>query len=296
MWCADFKGWFRCQDGSRCDPLTITDAFSRYLLRATLVEKTDTPRVQAVFEAAFREYGLPQAIRTDNGAPFASKAPGGLSRLSMWWLRLAIRHERIRPGAPQQNGRHEHLTLKQEAASPPRANRSSQQRALLEFVSSYNHQRPHEALQQRTPGELYVASSRLYPSRLPELEYPDDVIALRRIWGKGELRWRGQRIFISETLTGEMVGLRWLEGGVFDVYYGPVWLGRMDGERKRFFRAETLAKEDHGIHMGALPPNPRDFSLSRRNGERYNRNAGAEDRAPQRCDSSAASSAEMGSG
>jgi putative transposase len=148
VWCADFKGWFRCGDGARCDPLTISDAFSRYLLRATLVEKTDGECVQAVFEAAFREYGLPQAIRTDNGAPFASKAPGGLSRLSMWWLRLGIRPERIRPGAPQQNGRHErmHLTLKQEVASPPCADRRSQQRALAEFVFSYNHERPHEAL------------------------------------------------------------------------------------------------------------------------------------------------------
>jgi len=297
VWCADFKGWFRCGDGTRCDPLTITDAFSRYLLRATLVEKTDTAHVQAVFEAAFREFGLPRAMRTDNGAPFASKAPGGLSRLSMWWLRLAIRHERIAPGAPQQNGRHErmHLTLQQEVASPPLPDRLSQQRALAAFVSTYNHERPHEALQQRTPAELYVASARLYPSRLAELEYPDEVTHFRRIHGKGELRWRGQRIFISETLTGQTVGLRQWEGEVWDVYYGPVWLGRLDA-RRRFFRAESVAAEGNGCKMGALPPNPRDFSLSRRNGESYNRSAGAEDRAPQRCDLSAGSSAEMGSG
>jgi len=124
VWCADFKGWFRTQDGERIDPLTITDAHSRYLLRCQAVEKADTTRVQAIFEAAFREYGMPEIIRTDNGAPFASKAPGGLSRLSMWWLRLSIRHERIEPGCPEQNARHErmHQTLKQETASPPQAN------------------------------------------------------------------------------------------------------------------------------------------------------------------------------
>lgn len=297
VWCADFKGWFRTGDGSRCDPLTISDAFSRYLLRATLVEKTDRMHVQAVFEAAFREYGMPQAIRTDNGAPFASKAPGGLSRLAMWWLRLGIRQERIRPGAPEQNGRHErmHLTLKQEVASPPRAHRRAQQRALAEFVWCYNHQRPHEALQQRTPAELYVASARLYPPRLPELPYPDPVTQFRRIHGKGEVKWCGQRIFISETLNGETVGLRLLERDLADVYYGSVWLGRLDGKRRRFLRAETLAGQASVSQMGALPPNPRDFSLSSRNQESYNRNAGAEDRAPQRCDPSAVSSAEMGS-
>ena len=123
VWCADFKGWFRCQDGERCDPLTITDAYSRYLLRCRVVGKTDGIHVRGIFEAVFRECGLPEAIRTDNGAPFASPAPGGLSRLSMWWLKLGIRHERIEPGCPEQNGRHErmHRTLKAETANPPAA-------------------------------------------------------------------------------------------------------------------------------------------------------------------------------
>lgn len=122
LWCADFKGWFVCGDGERCDPLTVSDAFSRYLLRCRAVKKTDGIHARAVLEAVFREYGMPEAIRTDNGAPFASKAPAGLSRLSMWWLRLGIRHERIDPGHPEQNGRHErlHQTLKQETASPPK--------------------------------------------------------------------------------------------------------------------------------------------------------------------------------
>jgi transposase InsO family protein len=140
VWCADFKGWFRTGDGQRIDPLTISDAYSRYLLRCQAVSKTDTPRVQAVFEAAFREYGMPQAIRTDNGAPFASSALAGLSRLAVWWMKLGIVPERIQAGHPEQNGRHErmHRTLKQETAMPPAADHRAQQRALDRFRQEYN--------------------------------------------------------------------------------------------------------------------------------------------------------------
>ena len=182
VWCADFKGWFRCLDGARCDPLTITDAYSRYLLRCRVVAKTDGMHVRAIFEAVFRECGLPEAIRTDNGAPFASPAPGGLSRLSMWWLKLGIRHERIEPGCPEQNGRHErmHRTLKAETANPPAANVGRQQVRFLEFEREYNELRPHQALSYQKPAELYVGSVRRYPVRLPELEYPPGV-HLRRI-------------------------------------------------------------------------------------------------------------------
>ena len=153
VWCADFKGWFLTQDGSRCDPLTITDAYSRYLLRCCAVKRTDGEHAWAVFEAAFREFGLPEAIRTDNGTPFASRAPAGLSQLSMLWLRLGIRHERIEPGQPQQNGRHErmHRTLKQETATPPERNLRRQQMAFLRFQEEFNQARPHEALQYGTP-------------------------------------------------------------------------------------------------------------------------------------------------
>jgi len=148
VWCADFKGWFRTGDGERIDPLTISDAYSRYLLRCQAVEKTDTERVQAIFEAAFREYGMPEAIRTDNGPPFASHAVAGLSRLAVWWIKLGIVPERIAAGHPEQNGRHErmHRTLKQEAAQPPAANRRQQQQELHRFRQEYNQVRPHEAL------------------------------------------------------------------------------------------------------------------------------------------------------
>jgi transposase InsO family protein len=147
VWCADFKGWFRTGDGTRIDPLTISDASSRYLLRCQAVERTSFEHAQAVFEAAFREYGLPQVIHTDNGVPFASVAPGGLSRLSMWWVKLGIVPERSRPASPQENGRHErmHLTLKQATAQPPKATRREQERAFQQFQRNYNEERPHEA-------------------------------------------------------------------------------------------------------------------------------------------------------
>jgi len=254
VWCADFKGWFLCGDGRRCDPLTCTDAFSRYLLRSRAVAKTDGPHVQSVFEAMFREYGLPESIRTDNGPPFASKAPGGLSRLAMWWLRLGIGHERIQPGCPQQNGRHErmHETLKQETASPPRANLRRQQEAFLAFEKEYNYERPHEALQNRTPAELYEPSQRAYPSKLPELEYPGGVL-LRRISQQGSLKWKCERTFISEVLARETVGLLEVDDACFEVYYGPLLIGWFDGKYAQFQRVEEVeapAGAD-GEHFGA---------------------------------------------
>ena len=162
VWCADFKGWFQTGDGQRIDPLTITDACSRYLLRCQQVRKTNGEHVQAIFESAFRECGLPWAIRTDNGPPFASRAVAGLSRLAVWWMKLGIVPERIAAGHPEQNGRHErmHRTLKQETAAPPAANRRAQQRAFDRFRREYNEERPHEALGMETPSAVYTRSAR----------------------------------------------------------------------------------------------------------------------------------------
>jgi putative transposase len=242
VWCADFKGWFVCGDGQRCDPLTITDACSRYLLRCRAVEKTDGPNVQAIFAAVFRECGLPAAIRTDNGPPFASPAPAGLSRLAMWWVRLGIRHERIEPGRPDQNGRHErmHLTLKEETAQPPAPNLRQQQEAFVRFQREYNLERPHEALDYKTPGSLYVASPRCYPARLPELEYPDGA-QQRLIADNGMMKWKSRRPFISKVLAGEYVGLVAVEEDFFEVYYGPVFLGWFD-ETANYFAAYSSAE------------------------------------------------------
>jgi transposase InsO family protein len=239
VWCADFKGWFLCGNGERCDPLTISDAFSRYLLRCRAVEKTDGRHVRGIFEAVFRECGLPEAIRTDNGPPFAGPAPAGLSRLSMWWLRLGIRHERIEPGCPEQNGRHErmHQTLKQETATPPALNLRRQQESFIRFQNEYNQQRPHEALAYRTPASLYAPSGRPYPARLPEPEYPPNSY-LCKIHAGGQMSWRNRWVFISKVMGGERVGLVPAEGGLYEVYYGPLLLGWLD-EQEGCFAADA---------------------------------------------------------
>jgi putative transposase len=237
VWCADFKGWFKTQDGVRCDPLTITDAYSRYLLRCCVVAKTDGQHAWAVFEALFREFGLPEAIRTDNGAPFASRAPAGLSQLSMKWLRLGIRHERIEPGKPQQNGRHErmHQTLKRETACPPEKNLRRQQLAFLRFQQEYNEQRPHEALGYATPASQYVGSERLYPAKMPGLVYPNGA-PLRRVSHQGSVRFKGQRMFVSALLAKEVIGLVEMEDreGCLEVYYGPLVIGHLDTRKLHF--------------------------------------------------------------
>jgi transposase InsO family protein len=248
VWCADFKGWFRCGDGLRCDPLTMTDAYSRYLLCCRATAKTDGIHVKGVMEAAFRRYGLPLAMRTDNGSPFASRAPAGLSRLSMWWLRLGIRHERIEPGCPEQNGQHErmHRTLKEEVANPPAPNLRRQQQAFVDFQHTFNVSRPHEALDWKTPSELYVVSTRPYPERLPELEYPAGV-HLRRISQQGSLKWKCGRTFLSEVLARETVGLLEVNDDFFEVYYGTLFIGCFDGQAQ-CFEPEPSTVKPKGRH------------------------------------------------
>src|SRR5580658_410041 len=233
VWCADFKGWFRTGDGERIDPLTITDACSRYLLRCQRVEKTDGVRVRAIFESAFRECGLPWAIRTDNGAPFASRAVAGLSRLAVWWMKLGIVPERIAAGHPEQNGRHErmHRTLKQETASPPAANWRRQQRAFDRFRREYNEQRPHEALDLETPSAVYTRSSRPYPARVPEPEY-GSALEVRRVWDRGDFFWKHQHVFVSETLSGERVGLLPIDERFYTVYFATFPIARFDSYRR----------------------------------------------------------------
>jgi transposase InsO family protein len=237
-WCADFKGWFRTGDGTRCDPLTITDAYSRYLLRCQITPQADTIHVAAIFDAAFREYGLPLVIHTDNGVPFASRAPGGLSRVSMRWVKLGIVAERSRPASPQDNGRHErmHSTLKQATLAPPERNARRQQEAFDRFQHEYNHERPHEALDDATPASRYTASPRAMPRRVPELEYGNDVV-VRRISQQGSLKWHGERTFISEIFAYEWLGLRALDERYSEVLYGPVAVGFFDTYQHRFHRA-----------------------------------------------------------
>lgn len=249
-WCADFKGWFRTGNGERCDPLTITDAHSRMLLRCHIVPKTDGVHVAAIFDSAFRQYGLPRVIRTDNGSPFASRAPGGLSRLSMRWIKLGIVPERTRPASPQDNGRHErmHLTLLQATLRPPQRDRRRQQLAFDRFRGEFNQQRPHEALGQRTPASCYTPSPRTMPRRIPEIEYAPDLI-LRRISPKGDVKWKRERTFLSEIFAHELVGLRPLDERYYAVWYGPVALGWMDTFRHRFHRRLSLRlRRQFGLH------------------------------------------------
>lgn len=229
VWNVDFKGWFKLGDGSRCDPLTITDGHSRYLLRCQAMNRPKMKDVRRVFEAAFRQYGSPQVIRSDNGAPFASVGLGGLTALSVWWIKLGIRPERIRPGKPYENGSHErmHLTLKREAARPPAYDLRAQQRRFERFRREFNSERPHEALGQKTPCSIYVGAERNYPVRVENPDYGEGTLT-RRIQKRGEMKWEGRKVFVSEALAGEEVALskigegkhvvkfHWMEIGVFD--------------------------------------------------------------------------------
>lgn len=238
VWCADFKGWFKAGDGTRVDPLTISDAWSRYLLRCQAVEKTNTERVRAIFEAAFQEYGLPETIRTDNGAPFASPAIGGLSRLAVWWIKLGIVPERIAAGHPEQNGRHEriHRTLKQDLV--PGQDWRAQQRQLDQFRQDYNQVRPHEALGMQTPASMYQPSPRSYPHRQPEVAYPDTMQVLK-VKAQGCFRWKKHDVFLSEVLWGEPIGLLPVDQDSFMVYFAHLPLARF---HHRMLRVTPLSE------------------------------------------------------
>lgn len=233
VWSADFKGWFRCGDGRRCDPLTISDGFSRYVLRCQVMKSMEEGPAQGVFRAAFDEYGLPDAMRNDNGEPFASVGIGGLSRLSIWWIRLGLRIERIKPGKPQQNGRHErmHRVLKQETARPPAANLRRQQEAFDRFRQEYNWERPHQALEMKTPGDLYVASARAYPSRIEGPEYPGEW-EVRAVGACGTMRWNNGKIYVGKALAGEWLGLEAIGDGEWTVRFYNQPLGVLE-ERLR---------------------------------------------------------------
>ena len=249
LWCIDFKGWFRTADGQRCDPLTITDADSRFLLECRIVPET-IAAVQPVVDQAFRELGLPRAMRSDNGAPFASSiAAGGLTRLSVHWVKLGIRLERIDPGAPQQNGRHErmHGTLKGETSRPPAATLAEQQARFDRFRNDYNDNRPHEALGQVPPTSCYRPSPRPYPNTIEEPWYDADH-AVRRVRSNGEIKWGGEFIHINEALVGEPVGIAETEAGDWIVRFADIDLGLIDrktGKLRRFMAGRPARHKAH---------------------------------------------------
>jgi transposase InsO family protein len=226
VWCTDFKGHFALGDGTRCHPLTITDAVTRYLIKCEGLREPRHQHVREHFELAFREFGLPRAIRSDNGAPFATKAIGGLSALSVWWIQLGILPERIEPGQPQQNGRHErfHRTLDEQTASPPKQTACEQQRAFDVFRGDYNDRRPHEALGQKPPARLYEPSLRAMPSSPRPPEYGKDVTVR---WAKlnGCISWQGTPLYLAPLLAGQPVGVHQIAEDEWELHYGPVLLG-----------------------------------------------------------------------
>src|SRR5690242_9973034 len=234
VWCMDFKGWFLTGDGTHCEPLTVSDAHSRYLLRCQALPRTDTEHVWPVLDAAFREYGLPLRLRSDNGAPFATTGAGGLSRLAVKVIKAGVRPERIAPGKPAQNGRLErlHLTLLRDAAMPPAPTLREQLDRLRAFQRVYNEERPHAALDNATPAERYAPSPRRWDGVLREPEYPTDHI-LRRVRPNGALRWRDAEIYLTQALAGETVGLAECpDGAGWAVRFGPIELGVIDHRRR----------------------------------------------------------------
>ena len=240
-WAADFKGWFRTRDNCRIDPLTITDSHTRFLIDARITAPT-IEGAQAVFTRVFDAYGLPQAIRCDNGAPFGSSGAGGLTRLSAWWLKLGVEPHFIRPASPQENGRHErmHRTLKAQTSQPPAADAPEQQARFDAFRRHYNEERPHEALGQKPPAELYAPSPRVMPQRSEEPWYDADH-QVRRVRPTGQIKWRGEFVFIGEAFIGELVGLAELDNGDHVVRFYGRDLGLIDrrGAFRRFAPPRT---------------------------------------------------------
>jgi transposase InsO family protein len=228
-WCMDFKGWWMTRDGKKCEPFTLTDEASRFLLRCLKLDRNNTDYVWGVLEAAFSEFGLPKFVRSDNGPPFATCGAGRLSGLSVKLIKAGVIPEWIDPGSPEQNGRHErmHQTLKNEAVMPSEFTLEEQEMKLAEFMEYFNFIRPHEALGQKTPGSVYCTSERKWNRRLKSPEYPTGFI-VRKVRIGGQISWKCQNPFISHALTNEPVGLKEIENGHFEVYYGPIILGIID--------------------------------------------------------------------
>ncbi len=229
VWSADYKGQFKTGDGQLCYPLTISDNYSRYLLCCQGLRHPSYEESRPFFEAAFKEYGLPVAIRTDNGPPFASTGLGGLSKLSVWFIKLEIIPERIRGGHPEENGRHErmHETLKAATANPPRKNLRAQQRAFDIFKPENNTEKPHGAIGMQVPDSYYKSSLRVYPKRLPKITYHGNYI-VRQVRHNGEIKWKGEKIYVSQALTGEPVGLKPIADHLWQIYFSIYCLGVLD--------------------------------------------------------------------
>ncbi len=256
VWCIDFKGWFLTGDGTHCEPLTLSDAHSRYLLRCQALGRTDDDHAWPVVDAAFREFGLPKALRSDNGPPFASRGVGGLSKLSVKVIKAGVVPERIAPGKPQQNGRLErlHLTLLQDTANPPARSLRQQLERFQRFQRLYNEERPHEALGNDTPAEHYAVSARAWDGVLREPEYGGEH-AVRRVRHNGEIKWHGDTIYIGSALIGEPIALLEDADRGWTACYGPIVLGVIahGSDRLRKPRRRRCGLVDNA---SALPTSP----------------------------------------
>ncbi len=238
VWTVDFKGWFRTGDGTRIEPLTVRDLFSRFILAIVLLRRIDLNEVKRCFEKLFRRYGLPEVIRMDNGNPFGSVGPLGLTRLSAWWVKLGIRVEFIAPGCPGQNAAHEqmHKVYKEENLNPAAMTRSGQRQRTNRWVRTYNYVRPHESLRMRPPANRYRHSAKQVPAKLQPWQYPANWLS-RRVKGKGSINLLGKIRFIGEAFEGERVGLKWRNAQTWQVYFGPLLIGELDANTANGIRS-----------------------------------------------------------
>lgn len=254
VWTTDFKGAFRTGDGVSCYPLTLRDGFSRFVLRCDGLLGPTYAATRPRFERAFAEYGLPTRIRSDNGGPFASIGLARLSRLSVWWMRLGIIPERIALGHPEQNGSHEqfHAVLKAATARPPAPHARAQQRRFDRFCAEYNHERPHEALQDAVPASCYQPSARPWPRQLPALDYPGHV-EVRRVSTIGQVSWRGAPLFLSEALAHADVAFEEVDDGLWTIRFASVVLGRFDDRHRRIHPIAAITAGRSASDAGSAP-------------------------------------------
>jgi putative transposase len=252
VWTTDFKGEFRTRDGRYCHPLTLRDGFSRFVLGCDALLDRGYVESRRRFERAFRAYGLPERIRSDNGGPFASPGLGRLSRLSIWWMRLGIIPERIAPGHPEQNGSHEqfHSVLKAETTRPPAIDAAAQQRRFARFCREYNELRPHEALRDQPPASRYEHSSRTMPRRLPPLAYASH-FEVRRVSTNGCVSWRSNALFIASALKGEDIAFEEVADGVWTIHFAAMALARYDERHRAIHPIASLTTEGRSA---ASPP------------------------------------------
>ena len=253
-WTVDFKGGFLTGDGRYCYPLTLRDAFSRFVLRCDALLGGTYDATRHRFEQAFAAYGLPDRIRSDNGVPFASPGLGRLSRLSVWWMRLGIVPERIALGRPDQNGSHEqfHSVLKAETACPPAGDARAQQRRFGRFCHEYNYERPHQALHNAVPADHYTPSPRAWPVRLTPLVYPGHV-EVRRVSCIGQVSWHGRAVFLSLALVGEDVAFEEVDDGLWTIHFGTTAIGRYDMRQRKLLPIAPLSTGRFGSCAGSAP-------------------------------------------